>query len=60
MQGIEACLSVDPKLIEISRSRYEERQIADNETLMLKIHIHYGLVSFRENDIHWQTGKQSM
>jgi len=46
--------SVDPKLIEVSRSRYEGIQIAENETLMVKTRIRNGLVSFQENDIHFR------
>ena len=46
--------SVDPKLVEISRSRYEGIQIAENETLLLKTLIRNGLVSFQENDIHFR------
>jgi len=48
--------SVDPKLIEISRSRYKGVQIADNETLMLKTSILYGQVSFQESDVHFRHG----
>jgi len=58
MQGLDGNLqwSVDPKLIEISRSRCEGIQIADNETLLLKTRIREGLVSFQESDIHFRRG----
>jgi len=48
--------SVNPKLIEVSRSRYEGIEIADNETLMLKTRICYGKVSFQESDVHFRHG----
>ena len=48
--------SVDPKLIEISRSRYEGIQIATNETLVLKTRIRNGQVSFQESDVHFRFG----
>lgn len=48
--------SVNPKLVEISRSRYEGIQIAANETLLLKTRIHDGVVSFQENDVHFRYG----
>ena len=48
--------SVDPKLIEVSRSRYEGIKIAENETLMVKTRIRNGLVSFQEDDIHFRRG----
>ena len=59
VQGIDGTFrsSVDPKLIEISRSRYEGIEIADNETLMLKTHIRNGMVSFQERDIRFRYGK---
>ena len=58
VQGLDGNLqwSVDPKLVEISRSRYEGIQVADNEILLLKTHILYGQVSFRENDVHFRYG----
>jgi len=58
MQGIDGKLqwSVDPKLIEISKSRYEGIQIADNETLMLKTRIRNGQVSFQESDVDFRHG----
>lgn len=46
--------SVDPKLIEISRSRYEGIEIANNETLMLKTRIREGQVSFQDTDVHFR------
>ena len=48
--------SVDPKLVEISRSRNEGIQIAHNETLMLKTRIRNGQVSFEEGDVHFRHG----
>jgi len=58
VQGIDGTLrwSVDPKLIEVSRSRYEGIRIADNETFMLKTRILYGQVSFQESDVHFRYG----
>jgi len=58
MQGIDGTLrwSVDPKFIEVSRSRYEGIQIADNETLLLKTRIREGLVSFQESDVQFRYG----
>ena len=58
VRGIDGTLrwSVNPKLIEISRSRYEGIQIADNETLKLKTRILYGQVSFQEKDVHFRFG----
>ena len=48
--------SVNPKLIEISHSRYEGIQIASDETLILKTRIRNGLVSFEESDVHFWNG----
>ena len=48
--------STDPKLIEISRSRYEGVQIDANEKLQLKTRIRYGLVSFQESDVFFRFG----
>ena len=48
--------SVDPKLIEVSKSRYEGIRIAANETLVLKTRICEGLVSFQENDVDFRYG----
>ena len=48
--------SVNPKLIEISQSRYEGIQIGADETLMLKTRIRNGLVSFEESDVHFWNG----
>ena len=48
--------SVDAKLIEVSRSRYEGIKIAANETLMLKTRIREGRVSFQDDDIHFRYG----
>ena len=58
VQGIDGKLrwSVDPKLIEISRSRHEGIEIADNETLLLKTRICYGQISFQESDVHFRHG----
>lgn len=58
VQGIHGQLqwSVDPKLIEVSRSRYEGIKIAANETLILKTRIREGLVSFNENDVDFRYG----
>ena len=58
VQGTDGQLqwSVDPKLIEVSKSRYEGIKIAANETLMLKTRIRKGLVSFQENDVDFRYG----
>ena len=48
--------SFDPKLKEISRSRYEGVQIAANETLQLKTRIRNGEVSFQEGDVFFRYG----
>ena len=48
--------SVDPKWIEVSKSRYEGIRIAANETLVLKTRICKGLVSFQENDVDFRYG----
>ena len=58
VRGIDRALRwyVDPNLIEVSRSRYEGIEIADNETLMLKTRIVYGQVSFQEKDVHFKHG----
>jgi len=48
--------SINPKLIEFSRSRYEGIQIAHNESLMLKTRIRNGDVSLQENDVHFKHG----
>ena len=58
VQGIDCTLrwSVDTKLIEVSRSRYEGIKIAANETLMLKTRIHEGRVSFQDDDVHFRYG----
>ena len=59
VQGTDGQLqwSVDPKLIEVSKSRYEGIRIAANETLMLKTRIHKGLASFQENDVDFKYGR---
>ena len=49
--------SVDPKLIEVSRSKLEGIQIAGNESLVLKTRIYKGLVSLDESDVHYRFGK---
>jgi len=56
VKGFDGTLrcSVNPKLIEVSRSRCEGIQIAADETLMLKTRIRYGLVSFRESDVQFR------
>ena len=47
--------SIDPKLIEISNSRYGQGiQMDYNETLMLKTRTFYGQVSFEESDVHYR------
>ena len=47
--------SIDPKLIEISKSRYGKGiQMDYNETLLLKTRIFYGQVSFQESDVHYR------
>ena len=53
VKGFDGTLrwSVNPKFIEVLRSRYEGIQISANETLLLKTRIRYGLVSFRESDV---------
>ena len=58
VRGIDGALrySIDPQLIEISRSRYDGMQIADKETLMLKTRIVYGQVSIQESDVHYRHG----
>jgi len=58
VQRIDGTLewSVDPQLIEVSRSRYEGINIADKETLMLKTRVRYGQVSFQESDVHFRHG----
>ena len=48
--------TIDPMLIEISRSRNEGVQIAANEKLQLKTRIRYGLVSFQESDVFFRFG----
>jgi len=48
--------SVDPQLIEVSRSRYKGIKMADNETLMIKTRIVYGQVSFQEGDVQFRNG----
>ncbi|XP_078380137.1 uncharacterized protein LOC144663070 [Oculina patagonica] len=48
--------SIDPKLIEVSRSRNEGIQIATNEILQLKTRIHNGVVSFQESDVDFRYG----
>lgn len=56
VQGIDGKLglSVDPKLNEISSSRYGRGiQLDYNETLMLKTRIVDGRVSFQESDVHY-------
>ena len=47
---------VDPKLIEVSKSRYEGIRVAANETLVLKTRICEGQVSFQENDVDFRYG----
>lgn len=56
VQGIDGQLqwSVDPKLIEVSKSRYKGIKIAANETLVLKTRIREGLVSFQESDMDFR------
>jgi len=58
VRGIDGALryTIDPQLIEVSRSRYDGMQIADNETLMLKTRIVYGEVSLQEKDVHFKHG----
>ena len=58
VRGIDGRLrpSVNPKLIEVSKSMYEGIEIANNETLMLKTRILYGQVSFQESDVHFRHG----
>ena len=58
VQRIDGTLrwSVDPQLINVSRSRYRGIQIAGNETLMLKTRIIYGHISFQECDVHYRYG----
>ena len=58
VQGIDGQLqwSVNPRLIEVSKSRYEGIKIAANESLMLKTRIRIGLVSFQENDVDFRYG----
>ena len=58
VQRIDGALqcSVDPKLIEVSRSRDEGIEIANNETLMLKTRILYGQVSFQESEVQFRHG----
>ena len=58
VQGTDGTLqaSIDPKLIDISRSRYEGIQTAGNECLQLKTRIRNGLVSFDESDVHFRFG----
>ena len=52
----EPRVSVDPKLIEISKSMREGIEIANYETLLLKTRIRYGKVSFQESDVHFRHG----
>jgi len=58
VRGIDGALryTIDPQLIEVSRSRYDGMQIADNETLMLKTRVRYGKVSFQESDTQFRYG----
>ena len=58
VQGIHDQLqwSVDPKWIEVSKSRYKGIKIAANETLELKTRIREGLVSFQEHDVDFRYG----
>ena len=58
VRGIDGALrySIDPQLIEVSRSRYNEMEIADKETLMLKTRIVNGQVSFKESDVQFRHG----
>ena len=58
VQSIDGQLqwSVDPKLIEVSKSMYEGIKIAANETLVLKTRIRKGQVSFQENDVDFKYG----
>ena len=58
VQGIDGQLQcfVDPKLIEVSNSRYKGIKIAANETLKLKTRIREGLVSFQDNDVDFRYG----
>ena len=51
---------VDPKLIEVSNSRYKGINIAANETLKLKTRIRKGLVSFQDNDLDFRCGSFRM
>ena len=48
--------SVDPKWIEVSKSRYKGIDITANETLVLKTRICQGLISFQENDVDFRYG----
>ena len=58
VRGIDGALrhDVDSRLVEVSKSRYDEIKIADNDTLMLKTRIRYGQVSFQESDVHFRQG----
>ena len=49
--------SVDPKWIEVSKSRYKGIEITANETLVLKTRICQGLISFQENDMDFRYGR---
>ena len=59
VQGTDGQLqwSVDPKLIEVSKSRYKGIEITANETLLLKTRIREGVVSFEENDVDFRYGR---
>ena len=50
------CEFIDPKLVEISKSRYEGIQIAYNETLMLKTRVRYGVISLVDDDVKFVNG----
>lgn len=59
VQGIDGQFqwSVDPKLIEVSKTRCKGIMIAASETLLLKTRIREGVVSFQENDVDFRYGR---
>lgn len=58
VQSIDGTLkwSVDPVLVDLSRSRYRGIQIAENEHLLFKTRVYQGVVSFDESDVHFRLG----
>ncbi len=48
--------SIEPKLVEISRSRNEGIQMGGNETIMLKTRVRYGNISIQDDDVHFMYG----